>query len=91
MRGGKVVRGRDHNPDAMSVVLAGGGVRAGHAIGATDDIGGKAIECVHHLRDFHVTLLRLLGLDDSQLTYFHSGRFKQLSQIGGEVIRELIG
>ena len=42
------------------------------------------------LRDVHVTLLRLLGLDDNRLTYFHGGRFKQLSQFGGEVIRELI-
>ena len=45
---------------------------------------------VHHVRDVHVTLLHLLGLDDNQLTYFHGGRFKQLSQFGGRVIRELI-
>ena len=48
-------------------------------------------DCVHHVRDFHVTLLRLLGLDDNKLTYFHGGRFKQLSQFGGSVIEELIG
>jgi len=90
MRSGKVVPGRDHNPDAMSVWLAGGGVQGGRYVGATDEIGGKAVDCVHHLRDFHVTLLRLLGLDDNKLTYFHSGRFKQLSQIGGQPIKELI-
>jgi hypothetical protein len=45
---------------------------------------------VHHLRDVHVTLLNLLGLDDNKLTYFHGGRFKQLSQFGGQVIRELM-
>ena len=74
----------------MTVWLAGGGVRAGHTIGATDETGAAAIECVHHIRDLHVTLLRLLGLDDNRLTYFHGGRFKQLSQFGGQVIDELL-
>jgi hypothetical protein len=45
---------------------------------------------VHHVRDLHVTLLRLLGLDDAKLTYFNAGRFKQLSQFGGQVISELL-
>ena len=48
------------------------------------------VEDVHHVHDFHVTLLRLLGLDDNKLTYFHAGRFKQLSQFGGKVIDTLI-
>jgi hypothetical protein len=82
--------GRDHNPKAMTIWMAGGGVKAGHTIGATDEIGAEAVECVHHVRDVHVTLLRLLGLDDAKLTYFHAGRFKQLSQFGGEVIKELL-
>ncbi|MED6314618.1 MAG: DUF1501 domain-containing protein [Verrucomicrobiota bacterium] len=90
IRGG-IKYGRDHNPDAMTVWLAGGGVKAGHTIGATNEIGAKAVEIVHPLRDFHVTLLRLMGLDDNNLTYFHAGRYKQLSQFGGEVIEELIG
>jgi hypothetical protein len=50
----------------------------------------KAVEGVHHVRDLHVTLLRLLGLDDNKLTYYHAGRFKQLSQFGGQPIKELI-
>ena len=83
--------GRDHNPHAMTIWLAGGGVNAGHTIGHTDELGATAVECVHHVRDLHVTLLRLLGLDDARLTYFHAGRFKQLSQFGGKVIAELIG
>lgn len=83
--------GRDHNPDAMTIWLAGGGCNAGHTIGATDELGARAVECVHHVRDFHVTLLRLLGLDDARLTYYHAGRFKQLSQFGGAVIPGLIG
>ena len=74
----------------MTIWLAGGGVNAGHTIGATDETGGEAVETVHHVRDLHVTLLRLLGLDDSRLTYYHAGRFKQLSQFGGEVIGELL-
>ena len=82
--------GRDHNPDAMTIWMAGGGCNAGHAIGATDEIGAKAVENVHHIRDFHVTLLRLLGLDDNKLTYYHARRFKQLSQFGGKVIDKLI-
>ena len=83
--------GRDHNAKGMAMFFAGGGVRAGHVVGATDDIGEKAVDVVHPIRDLHVTLLRLLGLDDNRLTYFHGGRFKQLSQTGGEVIQELIG
>lgn len=90
IRMGGIAYGRDHNAKAMAILLAGGGVKAGQVVGATDEIGEKAVEVVHPLRDLHVTLLRLLGLDDSKLTYFHSGRFKQLSQVGGQVIRELI-
>ena len=56
----------------------------------SDEIGATAVEAVHPLRDLHVTLLRLLGLDDNKLTYFHAGRYKQLSQFGGNVIKELI-
>ncbi len=82
--------GRDHNANAMTIWLAGGGCNAGHTIGATDELGMSAVEQVHHVRDFHVTLLRLLGLDDNKLTYYHAGRFKLLSQFGGKVIEELI-
>ncbi len=90
IRGGGLAYGRDHNPDAMTIWMAGGGCNAGHTIGATDEIGAIAVENVHHIRDFHVTLLRLLGMDDNKLTYYHAGRFKQLSQFGGQVIEELI-
>ncbi len=88
-RGGRAM-GRDHNARAQTIWLAGGGVKAGHVIGATDEIGNQAVEVVHPLKDLHVTLLHLLGLDDNRLTYFHGGRFKQLSQTGGSVIRELL-
>ena len=58
--------------------------------GATDELGREAVEDKAHVRDFHVTLLRLLGLDDNKLTYYHAGRFKQLSQFGGTAIKKLI-
>jgi uncharacterized protein (DUF1501 family) len=89
VRGGTAY-GRDHNPTAMTMWLAGGGVKAGHTIGATDETGMTAVDKVHHVRDVHCTLLRLLGLDDNKLTYYHAGRFKQLSQFGGTVIKDLI-
>ena len=90
IRRGSQAWGRDHNANAMAVWMAGGGVKAGHIVGATDDVGGAAVEAVHPIRDFHVTLLHLLGLDDAKLRFFHAGREKQLSQTGGAVIRELL-
>jgi uncharacterized protein (DUF1501 family) len=90
-RGGVTALGRGHNVDAMTMWMAGGGTKAGSIVGATDEIGAKAVECVHPIRDLHVTWLNLLGLDDNKLTYFHGGRYKQLSQFGGEVIGELRG
>lgn len=90
LRGGGMAYGRDHNAKAMFAVLAGGGVKKGVSIGATDEIGAEAVEKVRPIQDFHVTLLKLLGLDDNRLTYFHAGRFKQLSQTGGKAIAELL-
>ena len=89
-REGGIAYGRDHNNTGMGMWFAGGGVKAGHTIGATDEIGMEAAEVIHPLRDIHVTMLHLLGLDDNKLTYFHGGRYKQLSQFGGKVIHELI-
>lgn len=91
VRGGDESRvGRDHNAKAMTLWMTGGGVKAGHTIGATDEIGGEAVEVVRPIRDFHKTVLHLMGLDDNRLTYFHGGRNKQLSQIGAETIKELL-
>ncbi|MCC9608046.1 DUF1501 domain-containing protein [Blastopirellula sp. JC732] len=90
VRGGENKVGRDHNAKAMSMWMAGGGVKRGERIGATDEIGGSAVEVVHPIRDVHCTLLHLLGLNDNKLTFFHEGRYKQLSQIGGSVIKEII-
>ena len=89
-RGGVTSLGRGHNIDAMTMMLAGGGFRKGSIVGATDEIGAEATECIHPIRDFHVTLLHLMGLQDHRLTYFHGGRYKQLSQFGGSLIPELL-
>ncbi|WP_417746947.1 DUF1501 domain-containing protein [Rosistilla oblonga] len=89
-RGGVYSLGRGHNNNAMTMLMAGGGVKRGAIVGATDELGASAVECVHPIRDLHVTLMHLLGLDDNKLTYLHAGRYKQLSQFGGEVIKELI-
>ena len=75
---------------AFAPSLAGGGVACGHAVGATDELGQEATDVVRPIKDLHVTILQLLGLNDNKLTYFHEGRFKQLSQTGGSVIEELL-
>jgi uncharacterized protein (DUF1501 family) len=90
VRGGAHTAGRDHNAKAMTIWFAGGGIKAGHIVGATDELGQEAVEAVRPIKDLHVTVLHLLGLDDNRLTYFHEGRFKQLSQTGGSVIQELL-
>jgi uncharacterized protein (DUF1501 family) len=90
VRGGGNVAGRDHNAKAMAQWFAGGGTTGGRAVGATDEFGASAVECVHHVRDLHATFLQKLGLSDHALTYYHEGRYKQLSQIGGELINELL-
>ena len=90
-RGGVYSIGRGHNAAAMTMLFAGGGVKKGAIVGATDEIGATAVDVAHPIRDVHVTMMHLLGLDDNKLTYFHAGRYKQLSQFGGQVIPELIG
>ena len=90
MWGGVYSLGRGHNVDAMTMLFAGGGVNKGSIVGATDELGAEAVDVVHPIRDVHCTILHLLGLDDNKLTYFHGGRYKQLSQFGGKIIPELI-
>ena len=82
--------GRDHNPKATLMWFAGGGTRAGSVLGATDEVGDRAVEERHHLRDVHATLLHLLGLDQELLTYYHGGRFKRLTDNGGDIIHPLL-
>jgi hypothetical protein len=82
--------GRDHNPHGFTVWLAGGGVRAGHAHGATDEYGYFAVEGKVHVHDLHATMLHLLGLDHTRLTYRHAGRDFRLTDVHGEVIRDIL-
>jgi hypothetical protein len=91
LRGGQETIGRDHNAKAMSVWFAGGGTKAGAVVGATDELGQAATEAVHPIKDLHMTLLHLFGLNDAKLTYFHEGRNKQISQTGdGKLIKEIL-
>jgi len=82
--------GRDHNKEAMVMWFAGGGIKGGTVVGNTDELGIKAVENVYHLHDLHATILRLMGLDDMRLTYYHAGRFKRLTDLGGKVIKEIL-
>lgn len=84
-------KGRDHNPKAMTIWFAGGGVRGGVAIGATDETGLKAVEEVYHIRDVHATILHLMGLNDMRLTYYHAGRNRRLTDTGGRLIQQVLG
>lgn len=83
--------GRDHNPGGFSIWLAGGGVRGGTTVGATDEFGHQAIERKVHMHDLHATLLHQLGLDHEQLTYRYAGRDFRLTDVHGRVIDELLG
>lgn len=82
--------GRDHHPYGFSAWLAGGGVKPGFTYGATDDFGFYATENKVHFHDLHATILHLLGLDHTRLTYRHSGRDFRLTDVFGKVINEII-
>ncbi len=77
-------KGRDHNPYGFTAWLAGGGVQGGKAIGATDELGFRAVEDKVHSHDLHATMLTLLGLDHERLTYLFEGRQRRLTDIGGQ-------
>lgn len=83
-------KGRDHNPWGYSTVLAGAGVRGGMAHGATDAVGLRAVEDKVHVHDLHATILHLLGLDHTRLTYFHNGREQRLTDVAGNVVKEVL-
>lgn len=81
--------GRDHNPQGYTMWLAGGGTRGGLTYGKTDDYGYYAVENKVHIHDLHATLLHLLGLDHTRLTYRHAGRNFRLTDVHGEVVTDL--
>lgn len=82
--------GRDHNSYGYSIALAGGGIRGGCVYGATDEFGYRAVEKRAHPHDLNATLLHLLGLDHTKLTYRYSGRDFRLTDVHGEVLREIV-
>jgi hypothetical protein len=82
--------GRDHNPHGFSMWLAGGGVKGGQAIGATDAVGLRAEEEKAHVHDVHATILHLLGLNHLHLTYRHNGRNERLTENAGAVIHKAL-
>ncbi len=88
--GGKSKLGRDHNHYGFSVWLAGGGIRGGTVYGATDEFGFKAVENRASVHDLHATMLHLLGFDHEKLTYRHAGRDFRLTDVSGNVIREIL-
>jgi Protein of unknown function (DUF1501) len=71
--------------------LAGGGVKAGTTVGATDDFGYYAAENKVHMHDLHATILHLLGLDHEKLTYRYAGRDFRLTDVAGRVVKEVVG
>ena len=86
----KASQGRDHSPRGFSTWMAGGGVKGGQVIGATDEFGFAAIENKVHVHDLHATILHLMGLDHKLLTYFHSGRNMRLTDVHGEVVQQIL-
>jgi hypothetical protein len=83
--------GRDHNPYGYSLFMAGGGVKPGFAYGVTDDFGYHAVENRMPIHDFHATVLALLGLDHTKLTYPYSGRDFRLTETAGVVHDGILG
>ena len=86
-QGGK---GRDHHNLGFTVWMAGGGIKGGQVVGATDEIGLRAVDSPHHFRDIHTTILHQLGLDQDQLTFPHLGRNERLTAIQGKVNRSIV-
>jgi len=82
--------GRDHNNKGFSMWMAGGGVKGGHVHGKTDEYGYEAVEDKMHIHDWHATILHLLGLDHEKLTYRYAGRDMRLTDVKGNVAKEVL-
>ncbi len=88
--GGEKSVGRDHNPFGFTMWMAGGGIRGGTVYGATDEFGYYAIENRVHVHDLHATVLHLLGLDHTKLTFRFSGRNMRLTDVAGHVLHDIL-
>ena len=82
--------GRDHNPFGFSLWMAGGGVKGGTTYGATDEFGYKAVENQQEIHALHATMLHLLGIDHTRMTFRFSGRDMRLTDVHGEVIHDVL-
>jgi len=89
-RNGSKFIGRDHHPRAFSMWLAGGGIKGGVTVGRTDELGYNIVEDAVHVHDLHATVLHLMGLDHTKLTYKFQGREFRLTDIGGNVVNKLL-
>ena len=83
--------GRDHNPHGYTMWFAGGGVKGGQSFGETDELGVRAVGDRYSMRDFHATILRLVGLDQNRVWYLHNGRHEKLTDFGGTPITRVWG
>jgi uncharacterized protein (DUF1501 family) len=88
--GDRIQNGRDHNPFGFTMWLAGGAVKGGTIYGATDDFGFKAVQKPVHVHDIHATILYLMGIDHTKLTYRYSGRDFRLTDVSGDVLHEIV-
>jgi hypothetical protein len=82
--------GRDHHPQAFTIWMAGGGVKAGQTIGATDDLGFNIVEDPVHVYDVQATILHLLGFDHERLTFHTQGRDYRLTDVHGQVVKKVL-
>jgi hypothetical protein len=83
-------KGRDHHNVGFTMWMAGGGIKGGQVVGATDDIGLRATVDPHHFRDIHTTVLHQLGLSQDDLSYLHQGRKERLTEVHGSVIQQIV-
>ncbi len=83
-------KGRDHHNLGFTMWMAGGGIKGGQVVGATDEIGLRAVENPYHFRDIHTTILHQLGLDQDALSYLHQGRKERLTELHGTVIEPIV-
>jgi uncharacterized protein (DUF1501 family) len=88
--GARADAGRDHNPYCWTMFLAGAGVKQGMILGETDEFAWKAVDGQVHVHDLHATILHLLGLDHERLTYRYSGRDFRLTDVYGNVVKQIL-
>ena len=82
--------GREHHPFGFTMWLAGGGIKGGMVHGATDEFGWFAVQDKVHVHDLHATILHLMGIDHTRLTYRYGGRDYRLTDVHGRVVREIL-